>query len=58
MSDLPVETKMKRWIGVYYALFGRRGFTPAAVAEMEKFSGLLVDLEAIDHALGQEQMSA
>lgn len=43
---------------VHYALFDRRGFTPAAAAEMEKFSGLLVDLDAIDLTLGHELISA
>lgn len=37
---------------VHYALFGRKGFTPAAREEMEKSSGLLVDLKALDSLLG------
>lgn len=37
---------------VHYALFGRKGFTPAAKEEMDKFSGLLVDLKALDNILG------
>jgi len=39
---------------VHYALFGRKGFTPAAKAEMEKQAGFLVDLEALDNLLGHE----
>jgi AAA+ ATPase superfamily predicted ATPase len=39
---------------VHYALFGRKGFTPAAREEMGQFSGLLVDLKALDSLLGHE----
>ena len=39
---------------VHYALFGRKGFTPAAREEMDQFSGLLVDLKALDSLLGHE----
>lgn len=39
---------------LHYAVFGRRGFTPAAVAEMEKLGGILVDLGMIDMVLGRE----
>ena len=39
---------------VHYALFGRRGFTPAAKAEMDKFAGFLVDLKTLDSLLGHE----
>jgi hypothetical protein len=39
---------------VHYALFGRNGFTPAAIAEMGPFAGSLVDLKALDGILGQE----
>jgi uncharacterized protein len=37
---------------VHYALFGRNGFTPAVQVEMEKFEGVLVDLQMIDEVLG------
>jgi len=37
---------------VHYALFGRSSFTPAAVDEMEKLKGIIVDLKAIDRFLG------
>ena len=39
---------------VHYAVFGRRGFTPAAAAEIEKLGGVPVDLEMIDMVLGHE----
>jgi hypothetical protein len=39
---------------VHYALFGRSGFTPVAIAEMWKFDGFLVDLKALDGLLGHE----
>jgi hypothetical protein len=39
---------------VHYALFGRKGFTPAAKTEMSSFVGSLVDLKALDGILGQE----
>jgi hypothetical protein len=39
---------------VHYALFGRSGFTPAAKEEIDKFSVLLVDLQALDSLLGYE----
>ena len=39
---------------VHYALFGRNGFTPAAKAEMDKYSGFLVDLKTMDTILGHE----
>jgi AAA+ ATPase superfamily predicted ATPase len=38
---------------VHYALFARRGFTPAAVAEMKRLQGLLVDLNTIEADLSQ-----
>ena len=38
---------------VHYALFGRSGFTPAAVAEVKKYAGLMVDLQMIDDLLGK-----
>lgn len=37
----------------HYVLFARRGFTPAAAAEMQRFQGILVDLDMIDATLGQ-----
>lgn len=49
LKDLPNDGTDWR---VYYALFGRSGFTPAAVAEMQKVQGLLVDLQTIDSSLG------
>lgn len=39
---------------VHYALFGRKGFTPAAKAEIEKKAGYLVDLESLDRLLGHD----
>lgn len=39
---------------VHYALFGRKGFTPAAKAEMGKNNGFLVDLHALDRLLGHD----
>lgn len=36
---------------VHYALFARRGFTPASKNEMQKYGGQLVDLKMIDKAL-------
>jgi hypothetical protein len=39
------------WI-VSYALFGRAGFTPAAVAEAALVGALLVDAERLDRELG------
>ena len=37
---------------VHYAVFGRTGITPAAREEIEKYSGFLVDLHALDQVLG------
>ena len=39
---------------VHFALFARAGFTPAAMTEMQKLDGMLVDLKMIDTVLGQE----
>jgi hypothetical protein len=50
LSDLPDEGKGWK---VHYALFARSGFTPAAKAEMQQKTGLLVDLEALDTILGR-----
>lgn len=51
LKDLPDEGK--GW-EVHYALFGRKGFTPAAREEMDRYSGLLVDLRVLDGLLGHE----
>ncbi len=50
LQDL--HEKSEEW-HVHYALFARSGFTPAAVAEMQKFQGSLVDLKQIDAVLGR-----
>ena len=52
LRDLPEEGEGWK---VHYALFARSGFTPAAVVEMEKYQGLLVDLMAVDEVLGRER---
>ncbi|MGC4098994.1 MAG: ATP-binding protein [Nitrospira sp.] len=49
LRDLPDQGE--GW-HVHYALFARGGFTPAAVAEIQQFHGLLVTLKDIDEALG------
>ena len=36
---------------VHYAVFGRKGFTPAAKDEMNKVHGLLIDLSMLDSTL-------
>ncbi len=51
MKDLPESGAGWK---VYYALFGRTGFTPAAKTEMLKAQGMLVDLKMIDSLLGRE----
>ena len=51
LKDLPEDGAGWK---VHYALFGRKGFTPAAREEMDQFSGLLVDLMALDSLLGHE----
>jgi len=50
VKDLPEKREAWR---VHYALFARSGFTPAAVAEMEKVQGSLIDLKQIDAVLGR-----
>ncbi len=50
LKDLPEKSEEWR---VHYALFARSGFTPAAVAEMQKVQGSLVDLKQIDTMLGR-----
>lgn len=45
LRDMPENGK--GW-QVRYALFARRGFTPAAVAEMQSVHGLLVDLDTME----------
>jgi hypothetical protein len=50
LKDL--SEKSEEWV-VHYALFARSGFTPAAVAEMQKVQGSLVDLKQIDAVLGR-----
>lgn len=48
LKDLP--EKNEKWL-VHYVLFARSGFTPAAVTEMQKVQGSLVDLGQIDSVL-------
>lgn len=50
LKDLPEKSESWR---VHHVLFARSGFTPAAVAEMQKVQGSLVDLKQIDAVLGQ-----
>lgn len=50
VKDLPERSDVWR---VHYALFARSGFTPAAVAEMKKVQGNLIDLKQIDTVLGR-----
>lgn len=50
LKDLPEEGA--EW-HVHYALFGRKGFTPAARDEMGKVQGTLIDLNTIDSILGR-----
>lgn len=50
VKDLPERSDAWR---VHYILFARSGFTPAAVAEMKKVQGSLVDLKQIDAVLGR-----
>jgi hypothetical protein len=50
LKDLPDEGM--GW-NVHYALFGRKGFTPAARDEMSKVHGSLIDLNSIDSVLGR-----
>ena len=58
LKDLPAKSAGLPGNGdawkVHYALFGRSGFTPAAVTEMEKVGGFLVDLKTLDDLLGNE----
>jgi len=51
LKDLP-----ERGAGwkVHYALFGRKGFTPAATADIKNTGGFLVDLKALDSLLGHK----
>lgn len=51
VKDLPERSESWR---VHYALFARSGFTPAAVAEMKKVQGNLIDLKQIDALLGRQ----
>ena len=37
---------------VHYALFGRKGFTPAAREEMNKVQGALIDLNMLQLGIG------
>ena len=50
-KDLPGEGAGWR---VHYALFARNGFTPAAVDQLDKVSGLAVDLNDLDKVLIHE----
>lgn len=50
LKDLPDEGAGWK---VQHALFGRRGFTPAAKDEMGKVQGSLIDLNTIDSLLGR-----
>jgi AAA+ ATPase superfamily predicted ATPase len=50
LHDLPEEGKGWK---VHYAFFARRGFTPAAGAEMQRVHGLLVDLDLLEADLNQ-----
>ena len=45
LKNLPDEGAGWR---VHHALFARRGFTPAAIADMKQTAGLLVDLRMLD----------
>ena len=36
---------------VHYAIFARGGITPAAIVEMQKFGGLMIDLKVMDRDL-------
>jgi AAA+ ATPase superfamily predicted ATPase len=49
LKDLPSEGM--GW-QVYYVLFARSGFTPAAVEQLQKVDGLAVDLNDMDVLLG------
>ena len=49
LRDLPDGSQ--GWT-VSYALFGRAGFTPAAVAEAAQVGALLVDAARLDRELG------
>jgi len=49
LRDLPDQGR--DW-NVHHILFGRKGFTPAAVNEMNLVKGQLVDLKGIDAVLG------
>lgn len=50
LLDLP---DMGQGWKIYHALFGRQGFTDAAIAEMKEVGGLCIDLKQIDNALGR-----
>jgi hypothetical protein len=50
LKDLPEEGAGWK---VHYALFGRKGFTPAARDEMSIVRGSLIDLNIIDSVLGR-----
>jgi AAA+ ATPase superfamily predicted ATPase len=49
LRDLPNQGKGWK---VHHILFARKGFTPAAVTEMNQVDGTLVDLEGLDAVLG------
>lgn len=49
LRDLPNQGEGWK---VHYAFFARNGFTPAAVSEMERVQGMLINLKAIDTTLG------
>ncbi len=50
LLDLP---DMGQGWRVYYALFGRQGFTEAARNEIRAFGGMCIDLEILDDVLSQ-----
>jgi AAA+ ATPase superfamily predicted ATPase len=49
LRDLPNQGKGWK---VHHILFARKGFTPAAVTEMNQVDGTVVDLEGVDAVLG------